>query len=628
MKSTGSQYQLLRQRRFLPFFCTQFLGAFNDNVYKNALIIMFAFHAAALTSLSSGTLVNLCAGLFILPFFLFSATAGQLADKYDKARIIRCVKLFEIAIMFVGAAGFLHQNLTLLIAALFLMGLHSTVFGPVKYSILPQHLEVEELVGGNGLVEMGTFTAILIGTVLGGFLIAQPNSAALVSVAVIGIACAGYLTSRGVPAAPPAAPELRINWNPVSETWANFQFTRRNRTVFLSVLGISWFWFYGATLLAQFPNYCKDVLGGDEHVATVMLTTFSIGVGAGSLLCERLSGQKVEIGLVPFGSIGLTLFALDLFTASPAALPNHTIGAAEFLAQPAHWRILFDLVMIGMFGGFYIVPLYALIQSRAERSHQSRVIAGNNILNALFMVGSALMAIVLLKAGFTIPQLFLVTALLNAVVAIYIYTLVPEFLMRFLVWLLMHTIYRLDKSGMENIPEEGPAVLVCNHVSFVDALIIAAGCRRPIRFVMDHNIFRVPLLNFIFRTGKTIPIASAKENPQLLEKAYDDIAAALENGDLVGIFPEGRITDTGELYPFRGGITRIIQRTPVPVVPLALRGLWGSFFSRKGGKAMTRLSHMAPFKKIGLVAGRAVAPDNVTPEALQQMVMELRGERK
>src|SRR6266850_4849619 len=283
----SSQMSLLRERRFLPFFCTQFLGAFNDNVYKNALIIMLAFHAAALTTLSSGTLVNLCAGLFILPFFLFSATAGQLADKYDKARIIRYVKAFEIVVMIIGAAGFMHQNLALLIGALFLMGLHSTIFGPVKYSILPQHLKVEELVGGNGLVEMGTFLAILMGTVLGGVLIAQANSGVLVSVAVVAIACVGYLTSRAVPSAPPAAPDLKINWNPLTETWNNFQFTRANRTVFLSVLGISWFWFYGATLLAQFPNYCKDVLGGDEHVATVMLTTFSIGVGTGSLLCER-----------------------------------------------------------------------------------------------------------------------------------------------------------------------------------------------------------------------------------------------------------------------------------------------------------------------------------------------------
>ena len=626
--SENNQFGLLRERRFLPFFCTQFLGAFNDNVYKNALVIMLAFHSATLTTLGSGTLVNLCAGLFILPFFLFSATAGQLADKYDKSRIIRYVKLFEIGIMVVGAAGFLQQSLTLLIGALFMMGLHSTVFGPVKYSILPQHLKAEELIGGNGLVEMGTFLAILMGTVLGGVLIARDNPAALVSIAVIAIACGGYLVSRAVPSAPPAAPELKINWNPITETWANLQFTRGNRTVFLSVLGISWFWFYGATLLAQFPNYCKDVLGGDEHVATVMLTTFSIGVGAGSLLCERLSGRKVEIGLVPLGSVGLTLFTFDLYLASPMAVVTQTVGAAQFLAQSANWRILFDLVMIGMFGGFYIVPLYALIQSRAERSRQSRIIAGNNILNAMFMVVSALMAVVLLGAGVTIPQLFLVTALLNAIVAIYIFTRVPEFVARFLAWLLIHSIYRLDASGMENIPADGPAILVCNHVSFVDALIVAAACRRPIRFVVDHNIFRIRLLNFVFRTSGAIAIASGTEDPRLLEKAYDDIAAALANGELVGIFPEGRITDTGELYPFRAGIQRIIGRTPVPVVPMALRGLWGGFFSRMGGRAMSKWSRIAPFRQVSLVAGAPVPPQQAMPAALQHRVAALRGDRK
>jgi len=272
------------------------------------------------------------------------------------------------------------------------------------------------------------------------------------------------------------------------------------------------------------------------------------------------------------------------------------------------------------------VPLYALIQTRSERSHQSRIIAGNNILNALFMVVSAGMAVGLLKAGFTIAQIFLVVALLNAAVACYIYTLVPEFLMRFLIWLLMHSVYRLEKSGLDKIPEEGAAVIVCNHVSFVDALIIAAACRRPIRFVMDHNIFRIPVLSFIFRTGKTIPIAPMKENPALLEKAYDDIAAALRDGDLVAIFPEGRLTQTGELNPFRGGITRILERTPVPVVPLALRGLWGSFFSRMGGRAMADMSRLAPFKRVALVAGEVVAPAAATPEALQQIVLDLRGD--
>jgi 1-acyl-sn-glycerol-3-phosphate acyltransferase len=294
--------------------------------------------------------------------------------------------------------------------------------------------------------------------------------------------------------------------------------------------------------------------------------------------------------------------------------------------EAGHWRILADLLFVGVFGGFYIVPLYALIQSRSDPSHRSRIIAGNNILNALFMVAAALVAIVLFQAGLTIPQLFLVTALLNAAVAIYIYTLVPEFLMRFLVWLLIHSVYRLEKSGLENIPDEGPALLVCNHVSFVDALIIAGACRRPVRFVMDHHIFRVPVLNFIFRTGRAIPIASSRENPELLEKAYEEIARALEAGDVICIFPEGRITDTGEIYPFRQGMKRIVERTPVPVIPLALRGLWGSFFSRKGGPAMTRPFRRGVLSRIGLIAGTPVTPQQVTPEGMQDQVLALRGD--
>jgi 1-acyl-sn-glycerol-3-phosphate acyltransferase len=627
MSSETSQFRLLQERRFAPFFGTQFLGAFNDNFFKNALVILLTFHAAAMTTLEPGTLVNLCAGLFILPFFLFSATAGQIADKYDKAAIMRWVKLMEIGIMVLGAAGLLRQSLAMLLAALLLMGLHSTIFGPVKYSILPQHLKEEELVGGNALVETGTFLAILLGTILGGVLIALDNGQEVVSAAVIVIAVAGYGASRFVPAAPPAAPDLKINWNPVTETWDNFKFTRSNRTVFLSVLGISWFWFYGATFLAQFPNYSKDVLGGNEQVATLLLAIFSVGAGAGALLCERLSGHKVEIGLVPFGSIGLTLFALDLYLASPPETAAATVGAAEFLARPGSWRVVCDLALIGVFGSFYIVPLYALIQTRAEKSRQSRIIAGNNLLNALFMVVSAGMAIALLSLGVTVPQIFLVTALLNALVAVYIYTLVPEFLMRFLVWLLVHTVYRLEKSGLENVPGEGAAVIVCNHVSYVDALIIAAACRRPVRFVVDHRLFRVPVLAFVLRTGRAIPIASSREDPGLLARAYDEIARALAAGDVICMFPEGRITEDGEMAPFRRGIERIIERTPVPVVPMALRGLWDSFFSHREGSVMMRLRRGA-YSKVALVAGSPVAPRFATPEGLQSQVFALRGESR
>jgi 1-acyl-sn-glycerol-3-phosphate acyltransferase len=625
--SQPNQYVLLGERRFLPFFLTQFLGAFNDNVFKNALVILVAFHAATLSGSGATTLSNLAQALFILPFFLFSATAGQLADKLEKSFLIRLVKLAEIAIMALGAVGLYLSSLFLLFSSLFLMGLHSTVFGPVKYAFLPQHLKQDEIVGGNGLVEMGTFLAILLGTLLGGYLITG-GSPGPVAATVVGLAVLGYLASRWVPLSPASAPDLEVNWNPISETWRILRFVRSNRTVFLSVLGISWFWFLGAVYLSQFPVFTKEVLFGKEDVVTLLLALFSVGVGVGSLLCERLSGRRIEIGLVPFGSIGLTLFGIDFYLASANFAVHAPVGAVDFLKDAAHWRLLADLAVIGVFGGFYIVPLYTLIQTRSEATHRSRIIAGNNVLNALLVVCAAVVAIVLLDLGLSIPQLFLVTAILNAVVAVYIYTLVPEFLMRFLIWLLVHTVYRLDKSGLDHIPETGPAVLVCNHVSYVDALMIGAACPRPVRFVMDHQIFKIPVLSFVFRTSRAIPIAGAREDPAALERAYDQIAQALQEGDVVGIFPEGKITSDGSLNPFKPGVKRIVDRTPVPVVPLALRGLWGSFFSRQGGPAMTKWGRIAKriYSRVGLVAAPAVPALEVTPEGLQAIVLELRGD--
>ena len=628
MQNEHSQFQLLRERRFAPFFWTQFLGAGNDNIYKNALVIFVAFQAATLTALSSNDLVNVAAAVFIAPFVLFSATAGQIADKYEKSRLIRFIKLFEIGIMVVGAIGFYRRDLILLFLALGLMGVHSTLFGPVKYAILPQNLRKDELIGGNGLVEMGTFVAILLGEIVGGLVIAiKPNGPILAGATAIAVALAGYLVSRRIPPTPAVAPDLRINWNPFTETWRNLRFAQGNRVVWLSMLGISWFWFYGATFLTQFANFTKDVLGGDEHVATLLLAIFSVGIGVGSLLCERLSGRKVELGLVPFGSIGLSLFAIDLYFASRGLAGHGLRGVGTFLAAPAHWRIVADLILLGMFGGFYIVPLYALIQERSEPAYRSRIIAANNILNAIFMVASAGIALGLLKAGLTIPQLFLITGLMNAAVALYIYLLVPEFLMRFLAWILIHTFYRVDKEGLEHIPAEGPCVIVCNHVSFVDAVVIAACVPRPIRFVMDHQIFSLPVLNFIFRTMRAIPIAPAKEDPTMKERAFEDAAKALKAGEIVCIFPEGAITSTGELQRFRPGLQRILEQAPVPVVPMALRGLWGSFFSRvSNGKAMRRFRGV--FSRIALVAGAPIAPANATPEILQEVVLALRGDRR
>lgn len=618
---------LLGTRRFGPFFWTQTLGAFNDNVFKNALVILVSFGIAGLSQDQINLYVNLAAGLFILPFFLFSATAGQLAEKHEKSRLIRWIKLAEIGIMLLGVVGLYLGHVPFLLAVLFLMGAQAAVFGPVKYSILPQALHPSELITGNAWVEAATFLAILLGTMLGGWLIAQSFGLAGVSAVVVGVAVLGYVAARAIPDAPAAAPALKINWNAFTETGRNIAFLRGNRTVFLSVLGISWFWFYGATFLAQLPNWTKLNLGGNEEVVTVLLTVFSLGIGLGSLLCERLSGHKVEIGLVPLGSIGLSLFGIDLYFAAPGTAAVTGLGAAAWLAQPGSVRLLIDLTLIGVSGGLFIVPLYALIQTRSEASHRSRIIAGNNILNAAFMVTSAILAIVLLKAGLNIPQLFLAAAILNAGVAVFIYSLVPEFLMRFMAWMLIRVLYRIRVSGLENIPEEGPAIVVCNHVSFVDALIVGGSVRRPLRFVMYHKIFKVPVMNFMFRTARAIPIAPFKEDPVMLERAYEEIDRALKNGEIIGLFPEGGLTPDGDIQPFKPGIEKILARTPVPVVPLAVRGLWGSMWSRLDTR-MRRARLPRRFRaEIELVGDAPLAPDGLTAAALEAKVRAMRGTR-
>ena len=627
--SQSSQFSLLSQRRFAPFFWTQFLGAFNDNLFKTALLVALTYDALSWTTLDPGLLNNLIPGLFILPYVVFSATAGQIADKVEKGRLARFVKLLEVVIMLVAGIGWLTHTLWLLIAAVVGMGVHSTLFGPVKYAYLPQHLKSEELVGGNGVVEMGTFVGILLGEVAGALLVAhKPFGIELVAGASLLMALIGLAASWPIPASPPPVPELKINYNFVTESVRNLRFSSGNRTVFLSMLGNSWFWFYGALVLSQFPVYAKNYLHGDHSVFVLLLTVFSLGIGVGSLLCEKLSGRKVEIGLVPFGSIGLSLFGIDLYFASMAYTNTATVDAFALVAQPGALRILADLVLIGIFGGLFIVPLFALIQTRCDPKHVSRTIAGMNILNALFMVAAAGVAILLLGQGFSIPEMFLITALLNAAVAVYIFSLVPEFLMRFLAWLLIHTIHRVNTVDVERIPDEGPAVLVCNHVSYVDAIVIGAASPRPIRFVMDHRIFKTPFLGWIFRTAKAIPIAPSKEDPFMMERAYVDIAEALHQGDLVCIFPEGKLTTTGEMNEFRGGVAKIVERSKVPVIPMALRGLWGSVFTRDPGNLFERSFSRGWRSKLALAVGVPVKPQEATPEYLHEQVRELRGDWK
>jgi 1-acyl-sn-glycerol-3-phosphate acyltransferase len=619
----GTQFRLLRQRRFLPFFGAQALGAFNDNVYKNVLVILATYHAASYTSMEPQLLTNVAAGLFILPYVLFSGMAGQLADRYDKTRVLKSVKAAEIGIMVIAAIGFATRNIAVLLGGLFLMGMHSTFFAPAKYGLLPEVLSESELVGGNALVEMGTFLAILLGTLTAGVL-ASHGHLGLITATLIVIAVAGFVASLAIPKLAPAAPDLRIDWRPWVSTWDNIRAARESRAVFLSILGISWFWFYGALVLAQLPLYSKEVLGGGEEIVTLMLVVFSAGVGIGSLLCERLSDHKVEIGLVPFGSIGLTVFAIDLYFATPAAPSTTALSVAKFIAQPGSWRVLLDLGLIGVFGGFFIVPLYALVQQRSRRKVMSRVIGANSILNAVFMVAAAALAAIALSAGLTIPQLLLLTGVLNALVALYIYGLVPEFLLRFLAWLLVHVIYRLQRRGIENIPEHGPALLICNHVGFTDAIVISAACPRPVRFIMESSIFRIPLLSTIFKGMKAIPVAPAKEDPEVYERAFQIVASELRAGNLVCIFPEGRLTADGEIGAFRPGMMRILEETPVPVVPIALSGLWDSMFSRKYKSPWQRWPRRF-WPRITLQAGAPISPEQANLQELRRRVVELRG---
>ena len=626
-----NQFALLRQRRFAPFFWTQFAGAANDNLFKFAFTVMVTYQLSLqwLAPAMAGLVIG---ALFILPFLLFSATSGQLADKYDKTGLIRLIKSLEVAIMLLAAYGFVSGHVAVLLACTFLMGLHSTLFGPVKFAYLPQVLSERELTGGNGMVEMGTFVAILLGNVAGGLLVAIPGIGhSTVALACVAMALLGRLAAQQIPPAAATDPGLQINWNPISETWRNLQLAHGQLAVFRSLLGISWMWFFGAVFLSQFPSFAKDVLHGDAHVASLLLVVFSLGIGTGSLLCEVLSHRHVEIGLVPLGAIGMSLFSVDLYFATTGLPVREMMGLADFLAQGAHWRVMADLALLSLCAGLYSVPMYALIQLRSQPTHRARIIAANNILNALFMIASSVIAGALLSAGCSVAQIFLFTGLANALVAGYIFLLVPEYLLRFSAWVLSRGIYRFQVTGDTHIPVNGPALLICNHVSFVDAMLLMAASPRPITFVMDHRIFKLPVLGALFRLAKAIPVAPRSEDAQAYESAMAGAVARLAEGELVCIFPEGGITRDGQMGPFRGGVLKILERSgqqglQVPVVPMALTNLWGSFFSRiERGVAMVKPFRRGLWSRVGLNIGAPLPPEALQLEAMRASVQELLG---
>ncbi len=626
VKKPARQFALLGTRRLSPLFITQFFGAFNDNVYKQVLLMLFAFSSVAL-SYDTDLLNNLAAGLFILPFFLFSATAGALADRYDKAQLVRVVKAAEIVVALLVGVALFTQSLVAMLAVLFLYGVQSTFFGPLKFSLLPQQLHPAELVGGNAMIEMGTFVAILLGMIVGGVLgnsdllggITQVNL--WVTVAVILTAMLGFIACLRIAPAPASA-NATINWNPFTETVNLIRYSMERKAVFRCVLGVSWFWLLGSVILVQVPNLTKEYLYGDGTVVTVLLVVFTVAIAIGSLICERLSGNKVEIGLVPLGAAGMSIWGIDVYFSIGAIEPVAVRGAFEFLAADGVPRLLIDLAFIGISAGVFVVPMQSLIQSRTPPDKMARVIAANNVLNSgAIVLGAGISILWLTVLGQDIPSLILLVAVLTAFVTLYIVVTVPEFVMRFIVWLVSHSVYRVEHTDLDKIPEKGPAVLVCNHVTYVDFMLLAGAIRRPLRFVMDRYYYDLPVVRFVCRIGGAVPITTKEKDETVYEQAFEKIKEGLSRGEIFCIFPEGRLTPTGEILPFQRGIERILRESPVPVVPVALGGMWGSYFSKSEGRK--KLS-----KRVRVSVGDTLPPEDATADVLHHEIRALRGDAR
>ncbi len=569
---------LLTTRRFLPLFLTQFLGAFNDNLFKNALVMLITYRLAVASGDNAQLLVTLAAGLFILPFFLFSATAGQLADKYDRAFLSRLIKLAEIGLMVAAACGLMLGNIWFLMLTLFLLGMQATFFGPIKYALLPQHLAADELLAGNAYVEAGTFLAILAGTILGGLLILGNGGPLIVTLTLLAVAGAGYTASRFIPPAAAPDPTLRIQWNIITETLRILRFSRENKRVFRCILGISWFWLVGAVFFSQFPSYAKDIWHANASVVTLFLTMFSIGIGIGSVWCNRLLKGRVHSNYVPLAALGISFFTFDLCRLSIPLPGPELLDAWTFLSQPHAFHALLDLLSVAICGGLYIVPLYAIMQRESSEAHRARIIAANNVVNALFMVAAALATLLMLALSFSIPAVFATTAILNGLVAMYICRLLPDALLRSFIRIGLRCLYRLEIRGMEHYHAAGPhTLIIANHVSFLDPLLIAAALPEPVTFAVNTHIAKrwwiKPLLSLVnvFPLDPTNPLA-----------AKSLIEALRENRKCM-IFPEGRITTTGSLMKIYEGPAVIADKAGAQLLPIRIDGAERTPFSRLRG---------------------------------------------
>ena len=610
---------IFKDRRFFPLFWTQFLGALNDNFFKNALVILITYRAVELWGMNSSTLVAFAGGIFILPFFLFSATAGQLADKFEKADMIRVTKITELIVMFIAVFAFYSDDFRLLMIVLFLMGTQSAFFGPLKYGIIPSLVTEDELVPANAAVSMGTFLSILIGTIGGGAVASLQEYVMPVSIGIVTFAVIGILTSLPIKHTGQRVADLKVDWTFFRPTWQVLGITRKKKDVFRSVLGISWFWFFGAAILSVLPGYCKDVVYGNGEVGTMFLAMFTIGMGLGSFITERLSGRRVEVGMVPIACIGMSLFMFDLYYVGLTweIQPVTLFTLSEFLSMPQGVRALFDLFMISVCGGCYIVPQYTYVQEGSNREELSRTIAGNNIWNSLFMVVAAVS--VMLMGPLGIPSIILSLALLNMLVSFLSYISYAEFSLRFWKMIFIRVFYRVEVVGAENFPLNGPAVIAANHVSFIDWAFVAGVCPSPVRWMIDHSYYFKPGLTFWFKQGRLIPVATSKENPDVLEGAFAGVEQTLKEGRIIGMFPEGFVSRDGRLRRFQPGIGKIVRSHNVTVVPVAVSGLWGSVFSYESGKIFFKWPKSLR-RKVKIVVGKPIVPENFDLKDLESWI--------
>jgi 1-acyl-sn-glycerol-3-phosphate acyltransferase len=615
---------LILERRFWPLFWTQFLGALNDNFFKNALVMLITYRSISLMGLSAELLVAMAGGIFILPYFLFSGTAGQIADRYEKSAVIKATKVTELIVMLIASLGFYTDNYLMLMVVLFLMGTQSAFFGPLKYGIIPHIVKPLELVPANAYIGGGTFLAILVGTLTGGAFANLDSPGIPISIGLVLLAIIGILTSLPFKKVHNANLEVKIDYTFFRPSWQTLKLVYKKRNVFRTILGVSWFWFLGAGILSLLPILCKDVLGADAVIGTLLLGTFTVGMGVGSVMTNFLSRGKVELGMVaPAGLfMSFAMFDMYLTTSSWQHLVNGEVllNYLTFFDQIGSVHLFIDLFFVSAFGGMYIIPQMTYVQEASNSSELSRIISGNNIINALFMVAASVLIMTMHTMNITVPMQFAILACVNFVFSFIVYYINSETTLRFWFWILSNLFYNVKVIGQSNIPEKGPLIICANHVTFIDWWFIFAVSPRPVRFVIDNKYYSMPTGKFWFSQAGLIPIATKKESAEVLAKAFDNISESIQSGDCLGLFPEGWITRDGEMRKFQPGIIKIIQRDPVNIVPISLVGLWGSIFSYEGSKVIFKIPKSLR-RKVNIVIGKPITPEEYHAEKVRNEII-------